>query len=79
MSILHVESFENCGDEGLLGKTDAGNMVLMADIQAEELARRPGIVMLYFSMSLSLTLNAALVVSVGYIIKMPLKYTRIRI
>jgi hypothetical protein len=24
MSILHIESFENCGDEGLLAKTDRG-------------------------------------------------------
>jgi len=35
MSILHVESIENCGDEGLLAKTDA--FIMAVDIDAEEL------------------------------------------
>jgi hypothetical protein len=35
MSILHVESLENCGDEGLLAKTDA--VIIAVDLDAEEL------------------------------------------
>ena len=48
MSILHIESFENHGDEGLLAKTDAGDgagagagtVFLAVDFDAEELACR---------------------------------------
>jgi hypothetical protein len=44
MSILHIESFENRGDEGLLAKTDrgagAGAVFLAVDFDAEELACR---------------------------------------
>jgi len=40
MSILHIESFENHGDEGLLAKTDhgagAGTVFLAVDFDAEE-------------------------------------------
>jgi len=35
MSILHVESLENRGDEGLLAKTDA--VIIAEDLDAEEL------------------------------------------
>jgi len=44
VSILHIESFENRGDEGLLAKTDrgagavAGTVFLAVDFDAEELA-----------------------------------------
>ena len=43
MSILHIESFENLGDEGLLAKTDASagagavTVFLAVDFDAEEL------------------------------------------
>ena len=39
MSILHVESFENRGDEGPLAKTDAGagSVFLAVVFDAEEL------------------------------------------
>jgi len=40
VSIRHVESFENRGDEGLLAKTDAGTVFLMVNFNAEELASR---------------------------------------
>jgi len=40
VSILHVELFENCGDEGLLGKTDATTVFLRVDFVSEQLARR---------------------------------------
>ena len=40
MSILHIESFENRCDEGVLAKTDAGTMFLAVDFDAEELACR---------------------------------------
>jgi len=35
MSILHVELLENCGDEGLLAKTDA--VIIVVDLDAKEL------------------------------------------
>jgi len=35
MSMLHVESLENRGDEGLLAKTDA--VIIAVDLDAEEL------------------------------------------
>ena len=38
MSILHVEPFENRGDESLLAKTDAGTVFLAVDFDAEGLA-----------------------------------------
>ena len=44
MSILHIESFENRGDEGLLAMTDcgagasAGTVFLAVDFDANELA-----------------------------------------
>ena len=38
MSILHVESFEDCGNEGLLPKTDADMVFLTVDINDKELA-----------------------------------------
>jgi len=37
MSILHVESLEDCGDEGLLAKTDASAVFIAVDLDAEEL------------------------------------------
>ena len=40
MSILDVEPFENCGDESLLARTDAGTVFLAVDFNAEELAFR---------------------------------------
>jgi len=46
VSILHIESFEHRGDEGLLAKTDrgagagAGTVFLAVDFDAEELAGR---------------------------------------
>jgi len=40
VSILHVEPFENRGDEALLGKTGAGTMFLTVDFDAEELTCR---------------------------------------
>jgi len=46
VSILHIESFENHGDDGLLAKTDAGagagagTVFLTVDCDAEELACR---------------------------------------
>jgi len=42
VSILHIESFENRGDEGLLAKTvgGAGSVVLAVNFDAEELACR---------------------------------------
>jgi len=44
VSILHIESFENCGDQGLLAKTDhgagAGTVFLAVDFDAQELACR---------------------------------------
>jgi len=50
MSILHIESFENRGDEGLLAKTDAGasTVFLVVDFDVEELACRPEIRNLVF-------------------------------
>jgi hypothetical protein len=36
ISILHVEPFENRGDEGLLGKTDAGTVCNEVNVYAEE-------------------------------------------
>jgi len=40
VSILHIESFENCGDEGLLGTTDASTVFLNVDFDTKELACR---------------------------------------
>jgi len=40
VSILHIESFENCGEKGLLAQTDAGTVFLAVDFDAEELACR---------------------------------------
>jgi len=40
VSILHVEIFENRGDEGLLATTDAGTIFLAVDSNAEQLACR---------------------------------------
>jgi hypothetical protein len=37
MSILHVESLENRGDEGLLAKTDASAVFIAVNLDAEEL------------------------------------------
>jgi len=36
MSILHIELFENHGDEGLLTKTDAGTVFLAVDFDDKE-------------------------------------------
>jgi len=55
VSILHIELFENRGDEGLLAKTDhsacagAGTVFLAVDFDAEELACRAVIRKLVFS------------------------------
>jgi len=43
MRILHVESFENRGDKGLLAKTDAGTVFLIVDFDAMGLACRAAI------------------------------------
>jgi len=40
VSILHVEPFENRGDESLLAKTDAGPVLLAVDFYAKDLACR---------------------------------------
>jgi len=40
VSIPHVESSENSGDEGLLAKTDAGTMLLTVALNAEKLVCR---------------------------------------
>jgi len=37
MSIMHVALFENCGDEGILAKTDASAIFIAVDLDAEEL------------------------------------------
>jgi len=34
---LHIELFENCGDEGNLVKTDAGTVFLVVDFDGKEL------------------------------------------
>jgi len=38
VSILHVELFENRGDESLLAKTDSGTVFLGLDFDDDELA-----------------------------------------
>jgi hypothetical protein len=38
MSILHIKSFENHGDEGFLANTDAGTDFLKVDFDTGELA-----------------------------------------
>lgn len=42
MCLLDIDSFENCGYEGLLAKTDSGatgvTVFLVVDFNAEELA-----------------------------------------
>jgi len=40
VSSLHVEPFEDHGDESLPAKTDAGTVSLMVDFDAEELPCR---------------------------------------
>ena len=79
MSILHVEPFENRGDEGLLAETDpvlfsSGWISMPRNCRA---GRR--LVILYFSKSLALTLIADLVVSFGDNIEMSSTYKSIRI
>ena len=36
MSILHVELYENCGDDSVLAKTDAGTIFLVVDFDGKE-------------------------------------------
>jgi len=52
MSILHIESLENRGDEGLLAKSDrcavAGTVFLAVDVDAGKLACRSEIGALVF-------------------------------
>jgi len=43
VSSLHVELFENCGADGILGKNDTSNVSLTIDFDAEESAFQAGI------------------------------------
>ena len=83
MSILHIESFENHGDEGFLAKTDAGDgastVFLAVDVHAEELACRSEIRDLVFFREPGFDINRRLVVSSGYNIQMSSKIKSIRI
>jgi hypothetical protein len=40
MTMLHAESFEDCGDIGFLAETDSGTFFIAVDLNAEELVCR---------------------------------------
>jgi len=79
VSILHVELFENCGDEGILGENDAGNVFLTVDLMPMNWRARPGLMIWNLSRSLPFTSFAAMVASYGYNIEMSPTYKSITI
>ena len=40
MTMLHAESFEDCGVMGFLTQTDSGTIFIAVDLDAEELANQ---------------------------------------
>jgi hypothetical protein len=72
VSMLHIESFEIRGDEGLLAKTDAcaGTFLLVVDLHAKEMACRAEIRNLIFSLKRS-TIFREVFVNLGSLNRLP--------